>query len=305
MRILTDNVEVWLWLLLVMKAYNAKTHTILDEYDNNCVEAAKAIRDGNVPLLSEEEKQRAKAIRNGDVYAVRKLCYDNNVQIITYDNDLYPELLKSIFNPPIVLFCAGTLDNLNNEFSVSVVGMREPTHYAYRTVDYILPPLVKLGTVIVSGLARGVDTKAHLCTLDNCGRTIGVCACGILTDYPKGSGALKRRIVEEGGCVISELLPREGTSGEYFKFRNRIISGLSHGTLVIEAGERSGCFLTANHALEQGREVFAVPPSNIMDNAHNGTSLLIRDGAISVFNYLDILYAFYKDGGLDRYFKNE
>lgn len=302
---MADNVEVWLWLLLVMKAYNTKTHEILEKYNYDCVEAAKAIRDGDVPHLSEDEKRRAKTIRNGDVNAVLKLCYNNNVQIITYENDLYPKALKSIFNPPILLFCAGRLDNFNNEFSISVVGMREPTQYAYRIVDYILPPLVKLGTVIVSGLARGLDTEAHLACLNNGGRTIGVCACGILTDYPKGSGALKRRIVEEGGCIISELLPLEGTSGEYFKFRNRIIAGLSHGTLVIEAGERSGCFLTANHALEQGREVFAVPPNNIMDNAHNGTASLIRDGAISVFNYLDILHAFYKDGGLERYFKYE
>lgn len=302
---MANSVEVWLWLLLVMKPYNTKTIEILEKYKYDCVETAKAIRDGKVSQLSEEEKLRAKTIRNGDVHSVMKLCYDNNVQIITYDNDLYPEFLKNIFNPPIVLFCVGRLDNFNNEFSLSVVGMREPTTYAYDTIDFLIPPLVKLGTVIVSGLARGLDTAAHLACLNNGGRTIGVCACGILTDYPKGSGALKRRIVESGGCIISELLPLEGTSGEYFKFRNRIISGLSHGTLVIEAGERSGCFLTANHALEQGREVFAVPPKCIMDNAHNGTASLIRDGAISVFNYLDILHAFYKDGGLERYFKYE
>lgn len=300
-----DSVEVWLWLLLVMKAYNTKTHEILNNYGYDCVESAKAIRDGKVPFLSEDEKQRAKTIRNGDVKAVMKLCSDNNVRIISYDSEQYPEVLKNITNPPIVLFCAGNLGNLDNEFSISVVGTREPTLYAYEVVDFLVPPLVKLGTVIVSGLARGLDSQAHIACVNNSGRTIGVCACGILTDYPKDSGTLKRRIIQEGGAIISELLPLEGTSAEYFKFRNRIISGLSHGTLVIEAGERSGCFLTANHALEQGKEVFAVPPHNIMDNAHNGTASLLRDGAVPVFNHLDILYPFYKDGGLERYFKFE
>ncbi len=302
---MSNPIEVWLWLLLVMLPYNVKTTAILEEYGNDPVEAAKAIRDGKVPFLSDNEIHRAKVIRTGDVRTVMSLCYNNNVRIITLDDEEYPEALKNIYNPPIVLFCAGSLADLNNEFVISVVGTRRATEYGFQVTDYIVSPLAKLGTVIVSGLANGLDYAAHNACLNSGGRTIGVCACGIFTDYPKGSGYFKQKILDCGGALISELLPNDDTSASYFKFRNRIISGLSHGTLVIEAGERSGCFLTANHALEQGREVFAVPPHNIMDNAHNGTSSLLRDGAVPVFSYLDILNDFYKDGGLDRYFKYE
>ncbi len=302
---MSNQIEVWLWLLLVMLPYNVKTTAILENYNNDPVEAAKAIRDGKVPFLSDDEKHRAKIIRTGSVRAVMSLCYNNNVRIITLDDEEYPEALKNIYNPPIVLFCAGSLANLNNEFVISVVGTRHATAYGFQVTDFIVSPLARLGTVIVSGLANGLDSAAHNACLNNGGKTIGVCACGIFTDYPKGSGYLKQRIVETGGALISELLPNDDTSASYFKFRNRMISGLSHGTLVIEAGERSGCFLTANHALEQGREVFAVPPCNIMNPACNGTASLLRDGAVPVFSYLDILNDFYKDGGLDRYFKYE
>lgn len=302
---MTNPIEVWLWLLLVMLPYNVKTTAILENYGNDPVEAAKAIRDGKVPFLSPEEQHRAKIIRTGNVRAVMELCYNNNVRIITLNDEEYPEALKNIYNPPIVLFCAGSLANLNDEFVISVVGTRHASAYGFQVTDFIVPPLARMGTVIVSGLADGLDTAAHSACLNSGGRTIGVCACGIFTDYPKGKGFLKRRIVESGGALISELLPNDDTSAAYFKFRNRIISGLSHGTLVIEAGDRSGCFLTANHALEQGREVFAVPPGNIMNPACNGTASLLRDGAVPVFSYLDILYAFYKDGGLERYFHTD
>ncbi len=302
---MANTVEVWLWLLLVMQPYNVKTIEILEKYDYDPTETAKAIRDGKVPFLSEEEKQRAKIIRTSNVRAIMERCYNNNVRIIAIDDEEYPEALKNIYNPPIVLFCAGSLANLNNEFVISVVGTRHASAYGYQVTDFIVSPLARMGTVIVSGLANGLDTAAHNACLNSGGRTIGVCACGIFTDYPKEKGFLKRRIVESGGALISELLPNDDTSAAYFKFRNRIISGLAHGTLVIEAGDRSGCFLTANHALEQGREVFAVPPSNIMNHSCNGTAFLLRDGAVPVFSYLDILYDFYKDGGLDRYFHTD
>lgn len=295
-----NSVEVWLWLLLVMQPYNPKTNLILETYDFDPAKAAKAIRDGEVSFLSDEEIQRAKTIRNGDVNALMKLCYDNNIRIITLDNNDYPNALRNIYNPPIVLFEAGSLTNLDNEFSISVVGSRQASQYAYQVTDYLVAPLARMGTVIVSGLANGIDSAAHSACLNNSGRTIGVCACGILQDYPKGSGILKRRIVENGGAIVSELLPFDKTSSGYFKYRNRIISGLTYGTLVIEAAEQSGCFLTVAHALEQGREVFAVPPCNILNSYYSGTADLLRDGATPVFNYKDILYAFYKDGLFDR-----
>lgn len=297
---MNNSTEVWLWLLLVMQPYNPKTNLILETYEFDAANAAKAIRDGQISFLSNEEIQRAKTVRNGDVHALMKLCYDNNIRIITLDDEEYPDALRNIYNPPIVLFAAGSIANLDNEFSISVIGARQASKYAYQVTDYLVAPLTRIGTVIVSGLANGIDSAAHNACLNNGGKTIGVCACGILTDYPKGSGILKRRIVENGGAIISELLPFDKTSGGYFKFRNRIISGLTYGTLVIEAAKQSGCFLTVAHALEQGKEVFAVPPCNILNSFYCGTADLLRDGATPVFDYKDILYAFYKDGLFDR-----
>lgn len=297
---MNNSTEVWLWLLLVMQPYNPKTNLILETYEFDAANAAKAIRDGQISFLSNEEIQRAKTVRNGDVHALMKLCYDNNIRIITLDDEEYPDALRNIYNPPIVLFAAGSIANLDNEFSISVIGARQASKYAYQVTDYLVAPLTRIGTVIVSGLANGIDSAAHNACLNNGGKTIGVCACGILTDYPKGSGILKRRIVENGGAIISELLPFDKTSGGYFKFRNRIISGLTYGTLVIEAAKQSGCFLTVAHALEQGKEVFAVPPCNILNSFYCGAADLLRDGATPVFDYKDILYAFYKDGLFDR-----
>lgn len=302
---MNNSVEVWLWLLLVMQPYNPKTALILEAFDFDAAKAAKAIRDGEISFLSDEEILRAKTVRNGDVYALMTLCSDNNIRIVTLDDDDYPDALRNIYNPPIVLFAAGSLSDLDHEFSISVIGSRQASKYAYQVTDYLVAPLAEMGTVIVSGLANGIDSAAHSACLNNAGRTIGVCACGILIDYPKGGGILKRRIVENGGAVVSELLPFDKISAGYFKFRNRIISGLTQGTVVIEAAEQSGCFLTVAHALEQGREVFAVPPCNIMNRYYSGTAALLRDGATPVFSYKDILYAFHKDGMFNRIYNDK
>lgn len=296
---MSNSVEVWLWLLMVMQPHNPDTHIILEKYDYNAVEAAKAIRDGEVPNLSQEITNRAKVIRNNDVQQIIKICADNGVSIVTIEDDIYPKSLKNIYNPPIVLFVVGNIEGIDDKFSISVIGSRNASQYAYQVTRYIVAPLSRVGTVIVSGLANGIDSAAHNTCVDNGGCTIGVCACGILTDYPRGSGFMKRRILENGGALISELLPFDKTSPQYFKYRNRLVSGLSLGTLVVESGEKSGCFLTVAHALEQGKEVFAVPPCNIMNSHYSGTSSLLRDGAIPVFDYTDILYAFELDGVIE------
>lgn len=289
---------------MVMMPYNPKTTLILNEFNQNAKAAAKAIRDGEIHFLSDDEIKRSKEIRNNAVRSVMKTCAENNVQIITLEDERYPKLLKTIENPPIVLFVAGDISGLDEGFTLSVVGTRNASPYGYEITKDLISSVTRLGAVIISGLAIGLDSAAHTACLDAGGRTIGVCGCGIMVDYPKGNGALKRRIVDNGGAVISELLPFTNTFGEYFKHRNRIISGLSLGTLVLEAGEKSGCLLTAQHALDQGREVFAVPPHHISKARFSGTAILIREGAVAVFNYIDIVQALMKSGGLNEYFKN-
>lgn len=296
--------EVWVWLLLVMQPYNRRTIEILEHFDYNAEKAAAAIRDGEV-LLTDDEKQRAKEVRNGAVREVIKLCSENDIKIITLDDEEYPSLLKNIDNPPIVLFCAGDLGKLDGELTVSAVGTRESSDYGISVTRQIIPQLVKVGAVITSGLAVGIDAAAHKSCIDSGGRTVGVLGCGILVNYPAKNAQLKREIIESGGAVISELLPFTKPSPDYFQHRNRIISGLSLGTLVLEADEKSGALITANHACEQGREVFFIPPHDIFSPRFMGVAALGRDGAVPVYSYLDILYSLLKTADLDEFIKRE
>lgn len=295
---------MWIWLLLVMQPCNHKTIEILEHFDNNPEKAAAAIRDGRV-LLTENEKQRAKEVRNGAVREVLRICYDNGIKIITLDDEEYPPLLKNISDPPIVLFCAGDIKNLDGALTVSAVGTRNPSDYGIAVTKRIIPQLAKVGAVITSGLAVGIDAAVHKSCIDSGGRTIGVLACGIMVNYPAENMRLKREIVANGGAVISELLPFTKPSADYFQYRNRIISGLSLGTLVIEASEKSGALITANHACEQGREVFFIPPHDILAPRYMGVAALGRDGATPVFSYLDVLYPLLKTTDLTEFIDRE
>lgn len=294
-----NPVEVWLWLLLVMQPFNKKTHFILDECGGDAAEAGRRIRDGHYDFLGDVQKKNAESVRMKDVREVMELCAKNDIRIITLDDEEYPPLLRGIENPPIVLFCAGSLAGLERSITLSVVGARNITEYGINVTRRIIEPLVRLGFVIVSGMAVGADAEAHKACLAQGGRTVGVLGCGILVDYPHENAQLKREMIANGGAIISELLPLSRASAGYFDTRNRIISGLSLGTLVVEAGEHSGSLLTARHASEQEREVFCVPPQDLFSTRFNGVVPLLREDAMPVYNFTDILDSF------SMYFSNE
>ncbi len=285
------NKEIWLWLLLVMGAHNVKTLQIVEHY-GDVRTAAEAIRDGICELLDADEKKRAESVRSRDVSAVLSMCEANGIRVITIEDEEYPARLKTIFNPPILLFVQGSLAELDNEPVIAVVGTRKASSYGLRTAKRICTELVRNGMVIVSGLAVGHDTTAHRCALSNGGRTIGVLACGNLVDYPSASRELKCEMIRKGGAVISELPPETGVTKEYFRYRNRIISGLAQGTFITEAPDPSGCQRTAEHAIEQGRELFCIPPHDIFDQRYAGVISFLRDGATPVFSHTDILDAY-------------
>ncbi len=283
------KVEVWLWLLLVMMPYNPKVHSILKICGGDVTEAAKLVRSGAVPMLTDVERGRAKQVRSGDVHKLMELCASNNIRIITLDDEEYPVRLKAIYNPPIVLFTMGSLKGVDNEVTIAVVGTRSFCRYSAEITDRICTDLAKIGTIIVSGLAVGLDGIAHRACVNAGGRTIGVLACGCLVNYPSENEQLKKDILKSGGALISELLPTSTTFGGYFRHRNRIISGLALGTLITEASIHSGCNITAEHTLEQGRDLFCIPPHDIRDPRFKGVVSYLRDGAIPVFEYIDIV----------------
>lgn len=288
-------VEVWLWLLLVMQPFNKKTNFILSECNGDASQAGRNIRDGKYDFLSETEKKNAESVRIKEVRELMETCAKNGIRIITLDDEEYPSLLRGIENPPIVLFCAGSLAELDSLITLSVVGARNVSPYGVNVTRRMIEPLAKLGVVITSGMAVGSDAEAHKACLAAGGRTIGVLGCGILVNYPADNAQLKRDIIANGGALISELLPYTKTFGSYFPTRNRIIAGLSLGTLVVEAGEKSGSLLTAKHAFDQDRNVFCVPPQDLFSTRYNGVVPLLREGAVPVYNFTDILneYAMY------------
>ncbi len=293
---MSSPVEVWLWLLLVMQPANPKTNYILSQCGGDATKASKAIRDEGLSYLTENEKRRAFETRNSAIQRVLNICEENGIRIITPDSAEYPPLLRNIENPPIVLFVKGSLSGLENELVISAVGTKKPSEYSLSTTDVLIGTLSKIGAVFVSGNADGLDNAVHKACIKAHGRSIAVLPCGILSDYPKGSKELKNEILENGGALISELFPYSSAAIGYFHLRNRIISGMSLGTIVLQAGEKSGALITANYALEQKREVFYIPPHDIFSKEYGGAKILSEQNAIPIFGCNDVV---------DRLLKNE
>ncbi len=214
-----------------------------------------------------------------------------NIKVSTLEDRAYPKLLKEIFDPPQILYYKGAFDE-NEEFNLAVVGTRKFTPYGQRVTEEITKNLAQNNLTIVSGLALGIDALAHYAALEGGGRTLAVLGSGLDREniYPAQNRLLAERIIKEGGAIISEF--PLGTAPLRFNFpqRNRIVSGMSLGTLVIEADEKSGALITARFALEQNREVFAVP-GNIYSNVSRGTNFLIKEGAKLVAKADDIIEA--------------
>ena len=208
------------------------------------------------------------------------------IKVLTCDSLTYPQRLKEIYDYPPVLYIRGNLLP-QDECCLAVVGTRRATVYGRQVTEEIVSDLARNGITIVSGLARGIDSVAHRAALEVGARTMAVFACGLDIVYPAENAKLAREIMEHG-ALISEYPLGTKPKADNFPRRNRIMSGLSLGVLVIEAGESSGALITANQALEQNREVFAVPGS-ILSPASRGTNHLIQEGAKLVRNYVDIL----------------
>ena len=227
---------------------------------------------------------------SGDAEKAEKL----GVRLVSFWDEGYPKRLAEIYDPPIVLHVLGELPHDDN-FFMGVVGSRNCSQYGKTACEIITGPLAQWGTVIVSGGAYGIDSAAHRTALANRGKTIAVMGNGIDVPYPATNASLFREIIESGGAVISEAPMGVPPSPFRFPVRNRIISGLSDGVLVCQAPVASGSLITANCALEQGKEVFAVP-GNITEKKSSGCLKLLKEGAILAERAEDILREF----GLDE-----
>lgn len=214
----------------------------------------------------------------------------NGVKKISLQEKEYPQLLKEIYNPPKALYYQGQL-SAKEKYPLAVVGTRKMSAYGRRVTEFLVKELVRRGFTIISGLALGIDGIAHQTALKENGRTIAVLGSGLNNIYPFKHKKLAQKIIQSNGLIISEYSPETRPSKWTFPARNRIVAGLSLGTLVIEAPEKSGALITARFALEQGREVFAVP-GDINKNNYQGCHKLIKMGAKPVTKPEDILETF-------------
>ena len=225
-------------------------------------------------------------LRNTD-FANLELQYRKEaIHFLMYEDALYPKRLKEIYLPPVVLFYKGRLE-LFNRLSIGIVGARNHTPYSKEALEFLLPDILERKVSIISGLARGVDSLAHQLTLDLNGETIAVIGNGINICYPKENQSLYDAIGKKG-LILSEYPLDSPPLKFHFPYRNRIIAGLSHGLCVIEAKMHSGSLITANVALSENRQVFALP-GNITSEYSKGTNELITAGAFPIRNANDIL----------------
>ena len=217
-----------------------------------------------------------------------ELIDQHQCHIVTINDDTYPPLLKQIDDPPVLLYITGDFP-LQHTPSIAIVGSRSPTEYGKTTSQQLSYQLAERGITVVSGFARGIDTCVHRGALEAGGRTVAVFGCGLSIIYPETNRGLAAEIIESG-ALVSEFPMTMPPRGKNFPRRNRVISGLTLGTLVVEASERSGSLITARHAAEQGREVFAVP-GQIFSGVSRGTHSLINQGATLINSVDDLLDA--------------
>lgn len=215
------------------------------------------------------------------------------IAVLSCDDEKYPSQLKNISDPPICLYVKGNLsgiDFINSQF-IAVVGTRKPTSYGQQITKKFAYELSLTGFIIVSGMAIGIDTIAHQATLEADGKTIAVLGCGVDIIYPQSNQILYQKIIEKSGLIISEFPPGHTVLRGLFVARNRLISGLSRGVLVVEGAKDSGALITARYAANQGKEVFA-PPGPLTSEMSAAPNLLLKQGAKFVTSVEDILEEF-------------
>jgi len=245
---------------------------------------AEALRNAGLDSRSLKNLLQVRSKRNLDRELER--IEAAGARALTWESDHYPHLLREIYDSPPVLYIKGTLTE-EDSWAIAVIGTRRASVYGREVTRQLTQALARSGLTIVSGLARGIDSEAHRAALEAGGRTIAVLGCGIDRVYPPENRKLAQQIIAHGALVSDYPLgtPPEGRN---FPARNRIISGLSLGVLVTDAGTRSGALITTGYAAEQGRDVFAVP-GNILTRGSVGTNALIQDGAKVVLKPEDIL----------------
>lgn len=288
---ISSNAKYWIWISLALGFNNPKVGSLNKLYDDITFFYSKGEREWRFcGILSDKDINRLSKIKLESADRVIKRCNQLGYSVLAIDDEKFPKSLLNIYAPPAVIYIEGNLPDIDNRLSIGIVGTRRATKYGLDNSYKIGYALSKYGVTIVSGGALGVDCASHRGSLAADGVTVCVRGCGINCEYLKKNAEMRRAITKRG-AVISEYPPDEEPKKYYFPARNRIISALSDGVLIIEAGKISGSLITANLALEQGKEVFALMGNNSPQN--EGSNNRIKEGsAIPVTDFMDILNAF-------------
>lgn len=285
------NAEYWIWLSRIEGISSRILIEILNKYKSPKILWNKTkeelIEDG---IKEDYAEKLIDSLCRTNLDKYLNYMKKNNIEIVSLYDTYYPDKLKVIYDPPIVLYVKGNKKILNNK-SVAIVGCRLPTSYGKNIANNMAYNLSVNNINIISGLARGIDTCSHIGCLKANGTTIAVVGCGLDRVYPEENKLLFENIIKSGGAIVSEYIVGTKPLAKNFPRRNRIISGLSNGVIVIEAKEKSGTLITADFALEQGKDVYAVP-GNITSINSYGTNELIKQGAKVATSVQDILEDF-------------
>ncbi len=283
----SSPVEFWIWLQTALGA-GARTDELLAYFETPEQLYLAGSKEWRLSgLLTAKKIEALKNSTPSQTAEIIKESRSKGYEIITPDNKLFPNRLKNLSSMPLVLYAQGDCTALSDEVSLGIVGTRNASAYGTEIAQKLSYRLAEAGATIVSGGALGIDSEAHAGAMLAKGRTVAFLGCGLSANYLRENAALRRAITRYG-AVVSEFPPFSMPSKSSFPIRNRLISGISLGVVVIEAGVKSGSLITANRAAEQGKDVFAVP-GDIVRSSFDGTNHLIKNGAKPVFSALDIL----------------
>ncbi len=281
-----NGVLYWIWLVQKCGIFNNDINGLLEQFDS-VEEIYKETDYKNVTNVKPSTLRRLKDKNLKEAENILSATHNMGAEVIVYDDIRYPDMLRTLPNPPYVLYMKGEIMNWDRILGIGIVGTRTSTEYGIKATKMIAGDLAACGVTIISGMARGIDSVAAEAALLAGNKTIAVLGCGLDVVYPSENKKLMDKIAENG-TIISEYPPKTGPDRHNFPWRNRIISGLSRGILVAEAPKKSGALITSDYALEQGRDIFAVPGS-IFKKESEGANRLLASGAKAVISAKDIL----------------
>ncbi len=279
--------EYWVWLQCCLRYGNPRATAILDAF-TDAISIYKADKETlvNSRLFTKNELVRLCNKSLKEANDIISECKENNINILTFADKRFPNGLRNIVDFPFVLYYKGILPDFNTLPTICIVGPRDCSEFGIKAAYSLSARLSRGGFTVVSGGAKGVDSAAHNGALKETAKTVAILPCGICYDYLKENEKLRMKIIEKG-CIMSEFPPTYPLKMGAFQIRNRLMSGITLGTAIIEADERSGALITARCATEQGRDVFVIPGNPTMPQ-YKGSNLLLRDGAKPLLTAMDI-----------------